>query len=112
MATLNVKNVPDTLYQALKPRAESRHRSMAQEVVHILTEVLAPQGFSILDLDGLGKETWSEGDAGQPGERERAGWDGSRCGTRARTGTTHIVPDRRLPLGRRLLLIAIRWRLM
>lgn len=75
MATLNVKNVPDALYQALKVRAESRHRSVAQEVTHILSEVLTPQRLSILELEGLGKELWSGVSAGQHVEAERASWD-------------------------------------
>lgn len=75
MATLNVKNLPDTLYEALKARAESRHRSVAQEVTHILAEVLTPERLSLLELEGLGKELWSGVDAGQHVEDERASWD-------------------------------------
>lgn len=75
MATLNVKNVPDALYEALKARAESRHRSVAQEVTHILSEVLAPQRLSILELEGLGKELWSGVDAARFIDDERASWD-------------------------------------
>ncbi|HEU0298100.1 MAG TPA: Arc family DNA-binding protein [Longimicrobium sp.] len=75
MATLNVKNLPDALYEALKARAESRHRSVAQEVTHILSEVLARQPLSILELEGLGKELWSGVDAGRHVEEERAAWD-------------------------------------
>ena len=75
MATLNVKNVPDAMYQALKVRAESRHRSVAQEVTHILSEVLAQQPLSILELEGLGKELWSGLDAVTHVEAERASWD-------------------------------------
>jgi len=75
VATLNVKNVPDALYEALKVRAESRHRSVAQEVTHILSEVLAQQPLSILELEGLGKELWSGVDAARYVEEERAAWD-------------------------------------
>jgi plasmid stability protein len=75
MATLNVKNVPDALYEALKSRAESRHRSVAQEVTHILSEVLAPQRLSILELEGLGKELWSGIDPSRYVDGERASWD-------------------------------------
>ncbi|HKP77444.1 MAG TPA: Arc family DNA-binding protein [Longimicrobiaceae bacterium] len=74
MATLKVKNVPDGLYEALKVRAESRHRSVAQEVTHILSEVLAPPPLSILELEGLGKELWSGVDALRHVEDERASW--------------------------------------
>ena len=75
MATLNVKNVPDALYEALKARAKSQHRSVAQEVTHILSEALAQQPLSILDLEGLGKELWSGVDAARHVEQERASWD-------------------------------------
>jgi plasmid stability protein len=75
VATLNVENVPDSLYEALKARAESRRRSVAQEVTHILSEVLAPERLSILELEGLGKELWSGVDAGRFVEDERASWD-------------------------------------
>lgn len=36
MATLNIKGLPDRLYRRLKRRARERHRSLAQEVTHIL----------------------------------------------------------------------------
>lgn len=75
MATLNIKNVPDPLYEALKARAEAQHRSVAQEVTHILSEALAEQPLSIMDLQGLGKELWSEIDAARHVEEERASWD-------------------------------------
>ena len=76
MATLNIKNVPDPLYEALKARAEAQHRSVAQEVTHLLAEVLGQQEpLSILELQGLGKELWSGIDAAQHVEEERGSWD-------------------------------------
>lgn len=75
MATLNIKNFPDALYNALKARAESRHRSVAQEVTHLLSEVLEPRRLSILDLEGLGKELWTGVDAARRVEEERTSWD-------------------------------------
>ena len=55
MATLNIKNLPDKLYKKLQARAKSQHRSVTQEVTHILTEVLErPPTHSILELRGLG----------------------------------------------------------
>jgi plasmid stability protein len=76
MATLNIKNIPDPLYAALKARAESQHRSIAQEVTHLLTEALAQQDpLSILELQGLGKELWAGIDAARHIEEERASWD-------------------------------------
>lgn len=76
MATLNIKNLPDLLYESLKLRAESQHRSVAQEVTHILSEVLAvDEPLSILDLQGLGKELWSGMDVAQHVADERGSWD-------------------------------------
>jgi plasmid stability protein len=76
MATLNIKNLPDPLYKALKARAEAQHRSVAQEVTHLLEEVLGQQEpLSILDLQGLGKELWSGIDAAHHVDDERASWD-------------------------------------
>ncbi len=76
MATLNIKNLPDPLYAALKARADGQHRSVAQEVTHLLTEALrAQEPLSILDLQGLGRELWADVDAAQHVEDERASWD-------------------------------------
>jgi antitoxin FitA len=36
MATLYVENVPDDLYEALRKRAKSQHRSIAAEVLSLL----------------------------------------------------------------------------
>jgi plasmid stability protein len=56
MATLNIKNVPERLYRKIQARANKNHRSIAQEVVHILTQVTEDsEPLSILDLQGLGK---------------------------------------------------------
>lgn len=75
MATLNIKNLDDELYARLKDRAEQRHRSVAQEVTHILSEVLekAPP-LSILELEGLGKAAWAGTDATKHVARERDAW--------------------------------------
>lgn len=75
MAILHVETVPDALYEALKARAESGHRSVAEEVIHLLSEALTPHRLSILELEGLGKEVWSGVDAGRHVEAERASWD-------------------------------------
>ena len=76
MATLNVKNLPDKLYKKLKARAKRQHRSIAQEVTHILSEALEtspPQ--SILELRGLGKELWENVDPAAHVASERDSWD-------------------------------------
>jgi plasmid stability protein len=76
VATLNIKNLPDGLYKKLQARAKRQHRSVAQEVTHILSEAVeAPKPLSILDLKGLGKATWQEVDAAAHVERERTSWD-------------------------------------
>ena len=76
MATLNVKNLSDTLYRKLQARAKRERRSVAQEVTHILSEALeSPKPLSILDLQGLGKEHWQDIDAETHVERERTAWD-------------------------------------
>jgi len=76
MATLNVKNLPDGLYRKLQARAKRQRRSVAQEVAVILSDVLdAPRPLSILDLRGLGKELWTDVDAGAHVEGERSSWD-------------------------------------
>ncbi len=41
MATLQVRDIDDLLYQALKRRAKSQHRSLSQEVVHIIEDYLS-----------------------------------------------------------------------
>ena len=76
MAILNIKNLPDSLYKKLQARAKRQHRSVAQEVTHLLSTALeTPKSLSILDLQGLGKEHWRGVDAAKHVERERASWD-------------------------------------
>lgn len=76
MATLNVKNLPDALYEKLRTRAKHDRRSVAQEVIQILTEATEePPALSILDLKGLGKECWRGHDAAEFVEQERRSWD-------------------------------------
>ena len=76
MATLNVKNLRDALYRRLQARARRDHRSVAQEVTHLLSEALeSSKPLSILELRGLGKELWEGVDAAAHVKRERASWD-------------------------------------
>ena len=76
MAILNVKNVPDALYQKLRDRARRQHRSISQEVVHLLSQALgAETSLSILDLKGLGKARWRGADPAAHVARERSSWD-------------------------------------
>ncbi len=76
MAILNVKNLPDALYRKLQERAKQRHRSIAQEVTHILEQALSePAPLSILELQGLGKEAWRGINAAEHVEQERRAWE-------------------------------------
>ena len=75
MATLNIKNVPDRLYEGLRARAKEQRRSVAQEVIHLLTAALEePEPVSLLELKGLGKEVWQGVDPARHVESERASW--------------------------------------
>lgn len=75
MATLNVKNFPGALYRKLQARARRQHRSVAQELTHIVTEVLErPAALSILELKGLGKERWTGVDPAAHVATERDSW--------------------------------------
>jgi plasmid stability protein len=76
MATLNIKSFPDDLYEKLQRRAIEEHRSIAQEVTHLLQKLLeVPPSRSILELRGLGKDLWQGIDVDEYIERERAAWD-------------------------------------
>jgi plasmid stability protein len=76
MAILNIKKLPDSLYQKLQARARRQRRSVAQEVTHILAQVLEAEApLSILELRGLGKEQWAGIDAGDHVRNERDSWD-------------------------------------
>ena len=56
LATLNIKNFPDPLYQDLRALAEQDHRSLAQQAIHLLEMIVKePKRLSIMELQGLGK---------------------------------------------------------
>jgi plasmid stability protein len=75
MATLNVKNLPDSLYRKLQKRAKRQRRSVAQEVTKILDDALeSPDLVSILTLRGLGKEQWTGVEPTAHVEVERKSW--------------------------------------
>lgn len=69
MATLQVRDIDDRIYKELKERAKSKHRSLSQEVVHIIEEYLSrpagdykKQSELLLQLSGSwqGPETVNE----------------------------------------------------
>lgn len=76
VATLNVKQFPDDLYHQLRVLAENEHRSIAQEVIHLLDSALnSADKRSILELKGLGRALWENSDPAKYIESERASWD-------------------------------------
>ena len=76
MAILIVKNVSDALYRKLRDRARRQHRSISQEVVHLLSQALdAEVPSSMLELKGLGKARWRGVDLAAHVARERRAWD-------------------------------------
>ena len=76
MAVLNIKNLPDELYEALRMRAKAERRSLSQEVVRILErEVDRPRKHKISELKGLGKVLWRKTNVERYLERERRSWD-------------------------------------
>ncbi len=76
MATLNLKNFPDALYEHLRARARRERRSIAQEVIHLLAQAVEPGGArSIMELQGLGKESWQGVDPVAYVRAERDSWD-------------------------------------
>jgi plasmid stability protein len=76
VATLNIKNIPDSLYKKLQARAKRKRRSVAQEATHILRQVLeVPKTLSILELRGLGKDHWHGIDGATHVQHERDSWD-------------------------------------
>jgi plasmid stability protein len=79
MPTLNIKGLPTPLYRKLQARARQQHRSLSQEVTHILSQVVErPQQLSITAMRGLGKELWTGIDAAEHVERERRSWTRGR----------------------------------
>jgi plasmid stability protein len=76
VATLNIKHLPDALYERLKDRAKCERRSVAQEVIGLLSDALeTPPALSIMELQGLGVELWRGVDATSHVESERKAWD-------------------------------------
>ena len=76
MAILNVKNFPDELHARLQERARSQHRSVAQEVIHLLRRGLEEdEPLSLLELRGLAKEAWAGAPVTEHVARERDAWD-------------------------------------
>ena len=76
LATLNLKNFPDALYEHLRERARRERRSVAQEVIHLLAQAVEPAAArSIMELQGLGKDCWRGVDPVAYVRAERDSWD-------------------------------------
>ena len=75
MATLNIKNLPESIARQLRKRARLAHRSVTGEVIHLIEQALTQDSrHSILELRGLGKEAWKGIDAGRHVAAERETW--------------------------------------
>jgi hypothetical protein len=60
----------------LRDRARRQHRSISQEVVHLLSQALEDTStLSIIELQGLGKARWRGVDPAAHVARERRAWD-------------------------------------
>jgi len=67
---------PTLFTKSSRLRAKRQHRSVAQEVTHLLSAALeTAKPLSILELKGLGKEQWLGIDPAKHIARERASWD-------------------------------------
>lgn len=76
MATVNVKNFPDDIYEKLRGLARREHRSISQQIVHMLAVAVREEPeLSIMNLRGLGKEAWEGVDAVDHVRAERDSWD-------------------------------------
>ena len=76
IATLNIKSFPDDLYSSLRERAVRERRSVSQEVIHLLRQIMQEEEpLSLMDLKGLGRERWRAVDPARHVEAERASWD-------------------------------------
>jgi hypothetical protein len=76
VATLNLNDFPDALFEHLLARARRERRSVAQEVIHLLAQAIDPVApRSIMELQGLGKEYWQEVDPVAYVRAERDSWD-------------------------------------
>jgi plasmid stability protein len=76
VATLNVKNFPDDLYQRLREIAEQEQRSIAQQVIRLLDHAVSTtEPRSIRELRGLGKPLWRDIQATSLVDEERRSWD-------------------------------------
>jgi len=97
MATLNIKDFPDALYERLQERAEREHRSLAEQVIHLLEESAGqPTLHSILELRGLGKELWKDIDPTEYVQAERESWARRMPGLHP--GSMEIAADFDAPL--------------
>lgn len=76
MATLNIKGFPEKLYRRLCRLAEREHRSVSQQVIHLVAAAVGEsKSESILALRGLGKEVWAGVDPAAWVREERRSWE-------------------------------------
>lgn len=75
MPTLHIENVPEDLYRELSARAERDSRTVGEEALLVLGELVErPATHSLLELRGLGKEVWEGVDPAAHVDEERGSW--------------------------------------
>jgi plasmid stability protein len=75
MATFHIENFPHRLYERLREAAEREHRSIAQQVTHLLEMALEPPTtVGLVELEGLGAEIWEGLGAPDHVALERDSW--------------------------------------
>ena len=76
LAILNIKDLPEPLYQRLKLQARAERRSLSQEVIRLLEQAVGESPpSSILELEGLGARYWQGIDAAAHVASERDAWE-------------------------------------
>ncbi len=76
MATLNIEHFPDALYATLGELARRKHRSIPEQVIHLLRQAMAAEpSLSLLNLRGLGRKVWRDTDAAAYVAEERDSWN-------------------------------------
>jgi antitoxin FitA len=63
MATITIKNLPDTLYKKLKNRAKTNHRSINGEIVNLISKELGGSHFDPIKVIESARisQSWAKG---------------------------------------------------
>jgi hypothetical protein len=71
MATLNIKDFPNSLFEKLQKQTEEEHRSVDQQVIHLISRSISRLKRA-RSIRGLGKEIWEGMDTAGYVREERA----------------------------------------